>query len=137
MFNVLQQPPPSVSICKTSVVISAYCTYLNNSNSEPHPDTNTNRKRCKVNLKGRDFRELMGIADKQKKQLDKAIEIASTRLHASLDKQLKKQAPTSQSQVPTLLTEGPSKRQKPPHQEGRYKPHVFSTPPSSEVCNSN
>jgi hypothetical protein len=110
MFNVLQQPPPSVSICKTSVVISAYCTYLNNSNSEPHPDTNTNRKRCKVNLKGRDFRELMGIADKQKKQLDKAIEIASTRLHASLDKQLKKQAPTSQSQVPTLLTEGPSKQ---------------------------
>ena len=86
MFNVLQQPPPSVSICKTSVVISAYCTYLNNSNSEPHPDTNTNRKRCKVNLKGKDFRELMGIADKQK-QLDKAIEIASTRLHASLDKQ--------------------------------------------------
>ena len=136
MFIVLQEPPPSVSICKQSIVVHAYCAYLNSSNSQPHlhPDITTDRKRCTVNVKGKGFLELMGIVDKQR-QLDRAMEMTSTRLQASLDKQLNKQAAISQVRFPS--TEGPSKRQKPPYQEGRYKPHEFSTPPSSGVSNSN
>ena len=134
MFNVLRQPLPRRSVCKKSIVVNAYCAYSTNSNSQIHPEPNTNRKRCKVCVKGEDFRELMGIADKQR-QLDRAVEMTSTRLQASLDKQLNKQAAISQVRFPS--TEGPSKRQKPPCQEGRYKPREFSTPPSSEVSNSN
>ena len=136
MFIVLQEPPPSVSICKQSIVVHAYCAYLNSSNSQPHlhPDTTTDRKRCTVNVKGKGFLELMGIVDKQR-QLDRAMEMTSTRLQASFDKQLRSQAATSQ--VRPALTLGPSKRQNPPCLEGRYKPHVFPTPPSSEVSKTN
>ena len=132
MFSVLQQPPPSVSICKKSIVVNAYCAYLSNSNSQPQPDsnTNTNRKRCTVNVKGDDFRELMGIADKQS-QLNRAIEITGSRLQASFDRTTNKQAGSSQVAPP--LIDGPSKRRKSPCQVERYKPHAFSTPPSKEV----